>query len=275
LRFIQYLSKKRSTDLFFYEGGKVNDRANPIATSAINHPPWQTVAEVTSLIHDTVDIWRASASQPPQILDQLLQTLSQDEQDRVNRLRFDHHRYRAIASRGILRSILARYLHCDPKTIAFQYGTHGKPRVTASCLANLEFNLSHSEDLIICAIALQPVGIDVEFLKEIPYCDQLINRYFSLQEQAIFNALPIEAKQQAFFQYWTGKEAILKAAGLGIFDLQKIELKPLGKGVQLSSVSGGDQSLAAWHLHSFEPQSNYFASIAIKLPTMQLKYWQW
>lgn len=256
--------------------GKVNDRANLIASLA-NHPQWRTAADLAPVIHSTstVHIWRASASQPPQILDQLLQTLSPDEQDRVIRLQADQHRYRAIASRGILRSILARYLTCNPKAVQFQYGTQGKPRVDASSLPTLEFNLSHSEDLIVCAIALQPIGIDVEFLKEVPYRDQLIQRYFSLQEQSRLNALPTEAKHQAFFKYWTGKEAMLKAAGLGIFDLKKVELNPMTKSAQLFSSPKCDQSLASWHLYSFEPKLNYFASIAIELPIMQLQYWQW
>ncbi|MEX0272325.1 4'-phosphopantetheinyl transferase superfamily protein [Leptolyngbyaceae cyanobacterium UHCC 1019] len=256
------------------EEGKVNDRSNLIATP-VSYPQWKTEADLTSLIHGAVHIWRASTCQSSQILDQLLQTLSSDEQDRIKRLQSNQHRYRAIASRGILRSILAHYLTCNPKTVQFQYGIHGKPGVNHSSLPSLEFNLSHSEDLIVCAIALQSVGIDVEFLREVPYRDQLIKRYFSLQEQSMLNALPAEAKNQAFFEYWTGKEAMLKATGLGIFDLKKVELNSIAKSVQLSSSPGCDQSSAAWHLYSFEPSSNYFASIAIAMPPMQLKYWQW
>jgi len=253
----------------------MNDRALTISTHELSHPQWQAPKDLTQLLPDVVHIWRASACQPPQILDQLLQTLLPDEQDRVGRLRFDHLRCRAIASRGILRSILARYLNCDPQVIKFQYGTQGKPRVDASLLPNLEFNLSHSEDVIVCAIALEPIGIDVEFCREITDCDQLIKRYFSVQEQAMLNALSVEAKQQAFFHYWTGKEAMLKAAGLGIADLKKVELTPVGNRVQLFSIAGCNQFVASWHLHSFEPQPNYLANIVIESPANQLRYWQW
>ena len=253
----------------------MSDRSFTIPTHEISHPQWQTPADLTPLLPDVVHVWRASACQPPQVLDQLMQTLSADEQERVGRLRFDHLRCRAIASRGILRSILARYLNCNPEVIKFQYGTQGKPSVDASSLPNLEFNLSHSEDLIVCAIALQPIGIDVEFFREMTDCDQLIKRYFSMQEQAMLNTLSVEAKQQAFFHYWTGKEAMLKAAGLGIGDLKKVELNPVGKRVQLFSIAGCDQFVASWHLHSFEPQPNYLANIAIESPTNQLRYWQW
>lgn len=252
----------------------MNDRSSPIAPSEISH--WQAAANVTPLIQGAVHVWRASAYQPPQISDQLLQSLSQDEQDRVARLRFDHHRYRAIASRGILRSILARYLNCDPKAVQFQYGIQGKPTLAdASSLPTLQFNLSHSHELVVYAIALQPVGIDVEFFREITGCDRLIKRYFSAQEQALFNSLAADAKQQAFFHYWTSKEAMLKAMGLGISDLKKIQLNPIGQCTQPYPIAGCCQLATSWHLHSFEPEPNYFASIAIELPTMQLKYWQW
>lgn len=253
----------------------MNDRSLTISTCEISQPQWQTPTDLTQVCPDVVHIWRASACQAPQVLDQLLQTLSPDEQDRVGLLRFDYHRCRAIASRGILRSILGRYLKCDPKVIKFQYGTHGKPRVHASSLSNLEFNLSHSEDLIICAIALQPIGIDVEFFREMTHRDQLIKRYFSVKEQAMLNSLSAEVQHQAFFYYWTAKEAMLKAAGLGISDLKNVELNLANNHVQLFSTAGCDQFAASWHLHSFEPQSDYLASIALELPTMQLKYWQW
>jgi 4'-phosphopantetheinyl transferase len=253
----------------------VNDRPTTIATPVISHPQWQAADHLTQLVQGAVHVWRASACQPPQILGQLLKTLAPDEQDRIARLRFDQHRHRAIASRGILRSIVARYLNCDPKIVQFQYGTQGKPMLDTSALPKLEFNLSHSEDLVVCAIALQPIGIDVEFFREITYRDRLIKRYFSTQEQARLNSLPTNAKQQAFFHYWTGKEAMLKAMGCGIADLKKIELNPIGTGIQPFSIAGFEPSSASWQLHSFTPQPNYFASIAIEFPPMPLKYWQW
>lgn len=253
----------------------MNDRALTISADEISQPQWQVPTDLTPVHPDVVHVWRASAYQVPQVLDQLLHTLSKDEQDRVTRLQFDSHQHRAIASRGVLRSILGRYLNCDPKVIEFQYGTHGKPRVNVSSLPNLEFNLSHSEDLIICAIALQPIGIDVEFFREMTHRDQLIKRYFSVQEQATLNALSAEAQHQAFFYYWTAKEAMLKAVGLGISDLKNVEINLDRNRVQLFSTAGCDPMVVSGHLHSFEPQSNYLATIALELPPMQLQYWQW
>lgn len=253
----------------------MSDRSFTIPSHEINHPQWQTAADLTSLVPDGVHVWRASADQLPQVLDQLMQTLSADEQDRVGRLRFAPHRCRAIASRGILRSILAGYLNCNPEIIKFQYGTQGKPRVDASPVASLEFNLSHSKDLIVCAIALQPVGIDVEFFREMTDCDPLIKRYFSVQEQGLLDSLPFEARQRAFFDYWTGKEAILKALGLGLSALKLVELRPVNKRIQPFSIAGCGQSATAWQLHFFEPEPDYIASLAIASSTLQLKYWQW
>jgi len=109
--------------VFVHGEGKVNDLSTTIATHEISHPQWQAATDLTQVLPGVVHVWRATACPSRQILDQLMLTLSEDEQDRVARLRFDHHRSRAIASRGILRSILARYLNCDPETVQFQYGT--------------------------------------------------------------------------------------------------------------------------------------------------------
>jgi phosphopantetheinyl transferase len=48
--------------------------------------------------------------------------------------------------------------------IQFHYGDFGKPDIVDQ---QLQFNLSHSENLRLVAISLQPVGIDPEFVRPI------------------------------------------------------------------------------------------------------------
>jgi 4'-phosphopantetheinyl transferase len=247
-----------------------------IAPAKMSHPNWQTTPDLPQLVQGAVHVWRASVCQATQSLDQLAETLSSTERDQIAQLRFEHHRRRSIASRGILRAILARYLHCDPAALQFEYGTYGKPTIAnLNASLKLEFNLSHSHELILYAIAQQPVGIDLEFVKERTQCDRLIKRYFSIEEQAALNSLSSAAKHHAFCHYWTCKEAVLKAQGLGIFSLKTIQLNPIQESLQPLFGTEFCQVINPWCLYSFEPEPNYLASIAIELPKMQLKYWQW
>lgn len=74
-----------------------------------------------------VHVWRAGLALDAGELERLQKVLSPDEQARARRFCFEKDRQRFIASRGILREILARYLKLDPARLAFSYGRFGKP----------------------------------------------------------------------------------------------------------------------------------------------------
>ncbi|MET3034607.1 4'-phosphopantetheinyl transferase superfamily protein [Chryseobacterium sp. NRRL B-14859] len=75
------------------------------------------------------------------------------------------------------------------------------------------FNISHSKNLVVCAIADFPVGIDVEF------SDTSINyQDFKFQmTPGEFDKINTSADTiHSFFTYWTEKEAVIKAHGDGM-----------------------------------------------------------
>ncbi|RQO39458.1 4-phosphopantetheinyl transferase [Chryseobacterium sp. KBW03] len=78
---------------------------------------------------------------------------------------------------------------------------------------NLHFNISHSKDLVACAIAEYPLGIDVEFNNpKTSYLDftfQMTAHEFQEMDTS-------EDKTASFFTYWTRKEAVIKAHGAGM-----------------------------------------------------------
>lgn len=78
---------------------------------------------------------------------------------------------------------------------------------------DLNFNISHSKNLVVCAIAEFPVGIDVEFFDtSINYLDfefQMTNDEFEKIDRS-------EDRIKSFFRYWTAKEAVIKAHGDGM-----------------------------------------------------------
>ena len=87
---------------------------------------------------------------------------------------------------------------------------------------DIHFNISHSKDLVVCAIADVPVGIDVEFL------EQSVN-YLDFKPQMTpdeFHRIHhSDSKIKSFFTYWTSKEAVLKAHGDGlIIPLESFEI---------------------------------------------------
>lgn len=77
----------------------------------------------------------------------------------------------------------------------------------------LHFNISHSKDLVACAIAEYPLGIDVEFNDpKISYQDYI----FQMTARELLEIQNTEDKIKGFFTYWTRKEAVIKAHGAGM-----------------------------------------------------------
>ena len=167
-----------------------------------------------------VHIWRAQVAQPPWLLDRFWNSLAAEEQTRANRFRFDKDRNQYIASHGILRDVLSRYLTIPAAQIRFAYGERGKPRLAEYQLVHdgpLHFNMSHSANLALYAVAQGGVvGIDLEFIRPLDDFLRIAETFFSPAECAALHNLPETAQLGAFYSCWTRKEAYLKARGDGL-----------------------------------------------------------
>ena len=89
---------------------------------------------------------------------------------------------------------------------------HGKPFLVHH--PEVYFNLSHCKSGIAVVIDFSPVGIDIENFRHSSLA--LINRTMNPAEAEWirYSADPVEA----FTQYWTKKEAVVKLRGTGITD---------------------------------------------------------
>ena len=76
------------------------------------------------------------------------------------------------------------------------------------------FNLSHSGTKVMCVLARNPVGCDIERKEKPPL--ELATEIFSKQEQERLMSLEKEAQRQYFYTIWTGKESYLKMTGEGL-----------------------------------------------------------
>ncbi len=140
--------------------------------------------------------------------------LSADERERARRFHFeiDHDRY--CQGRSQLRTILGYYAQRAPNLIAFRYGTQDKPALVDPF--GLHFNLAHSGNLAVLAVARFALGVDVELPRPGFADDEIAERFFAPREVAELRRLAPEQQEAAFFRCWTRKEAYLKALGGGL-----------------------------------------------------------
>jgi 4'-phosphopantetheinyl transferase len=224
------------------------------------------------LAADQVDVWRVSLAALPD----LKAVLSPNELQRAARFHFAKDSRHFIAARGWLRTLLARYLDTSPASLRFEYGAHGKPALSAGC--DLRFNLSHSRDLALLAVAKKrELGIDVEFMKESTAGPEIAERFFSAAEIAELRSLPPKQQRAAFFAGWTRKESYIKATGTGLFatlDRFTVSLAPNDWRVSLR-VHDNERESARWTLCSLHPGEGYAGALAVEGGGWHLRCFNW
>lgn len=180
-----------------------------------------------------VHVWAVDLREPaPDALAQL----SAEEIERAARFQFERDRRRFVAARAGLRRVLGAYLGCGAREIRFEAEAMGKPRT-----AGIEFNLSHSHELALVAVAGgTAVGVDVEYLRPQPDAVAIARRFFPPAEAAAVGEDP-----GVFFRVWTQREAWLKAEGAGLAGL-------------------GRERPAAWTVLDLEPAAGYVGAVAFQ-----------
>lgn len=193
-----------------------------------------------------------------------LNFLSPDEQVRADRFKFEVHRRRFIAGRSFLRSLLAQYLQTGPMALEFEYCSQGKPALKRS---RLQFNLAHSQHCAVYAVTYdRAVGIDIEAIRPIADLDALVQRFFLPSEYQA-----IQAENSLFFQYWTCKEAFLKATGTGLSKLKELEIE----NAQLKTIPVEARS-RKWYLQQLSVARDFAGAIVVEqdCPSLELKYFR-
>lgn len=225
-------------------------------------------APVLSLGPDEVHVWRAKLdAATPALVGAMTALLSPDETERARKFYFERDRRRFAICRGILRTLLGRYLGAAPAGIAFRYGPNGKPALSLAHAAGprgvaLSFNVAHSDDLALFAIAGGgEIGIDVERIRELPDWEAVAEVSFSPQELARLRACEPAHRRDEFFRAWTRQEAVLKA---------------LGTGLGIATATAG-ACTRGFHVHSLELDPRYAAALAARggaRVSLHIRGWQ-
>jgi 4'-phosphopantetheinyl transferase len=242
-------------------------------------PPWQPAPAALAPIPEEVHVWRVWLDRPAASVDSLAATLAADERERADRFLHADLRRRFVVGRGALRSILSRYLGRPPAAIRFEYGRQGKPALADDRgLSPLGFNLSHSHELALCAVALgREVGVDVERERTVANLSQIAERFFSRSERLALHALPPTDQTRAFFTCWTRKEAYIKARGEGLripldaFDVTLLPDEP----AHLLATRHDPGDVHRWSLRELEPGPGYVGALAVEGESWQIRCWEW
>lgn len=189
--------------------------------------------------------------------DRLAGSLSADEQARASRYRTAALACLYQRGRAALRLVLAYYAGKPPPSLVLEYGEFGKPALRGG---TVHFNVSHSANRAIIAVAASPVGVDLEWTGHPGLSiDELVRVVCSESERDCLRHLSEEARKLAFFQLWTQKEAYCKTLGVG---LQKTLTDiSFGEGVFDAPRRVLDAGAATLHVHPLAGIPQFSASV--------------
>jgi phosphopantetheine--protein transferase-like protein len=161
--------------------------------------------------------------------------------------------------------------------IIIREGERGESFFMIADGAGLDFNVSHSGDLALCAVTrARAVGVDVEAIRPGFATGEVARRFFAPAEVTAFEALPPGERVEAFFACWTCKEAYIKVRGAGIalgLDRFEVSLAP-GRPAALLATHDEPAAAARWRLVALAPGEGYAGALATDGPA-RLACWQW
>lgn len=222
-----------------------------------------------SLSSNHVDVWywNLSGVDCTSYLAEAQAMMSDQEKQRRARIQRPAAKEAFGLSRFFLRTCLSKYSAAQPHEWRFSHNEHGKPVIARPRLETaLHFNLSHTSDCMTLAVATSaPVGVDIENTNRRTSLLQTANRFYSPTEVAVLQSLQPAEQRRRFFEYWTLREAYVKARGLAIAVLFKhlcFEIRDAGD-ITLRPVAALDDQIDRWHFEIIWPSSTHCMAVAI------------
>lgn len=195
--------------------------------------------------------------------------LQSHERERASHFYFEHDRKRDLITRMLIRSVLSRYTGRLPGEIHFTQNIYGKPELAESGGNRhpIRFNLSHTAGLVALALTRnREIGIDVENIRERCAALEIADRFFAPAEVTALEDLPLDARNRRFFDYWTLKEAYIKARGMGLsLDLSKFAFRftePFD--VVIDFADDFDDAGNPWWFWQFEAAPAHIGAICVE-----------
>jgi 4'-phosphopantetheinyl transferase len=239
---------------------------------------WGRINSSYFLPEDEVHVWRTTLDMVPSGLVQLRQILSLGEQERVSRFQFEVDRRRSVIGRGCLRLLLGQVLNLPANELQFEDDVFGKPSLLVEEAFSLEFNVSHSGDMVLIAITRgRAVGVDVEKIRTDLDIESVAAQFFSANEYRVLASLSGPTRYQAFFTCWTRKEAYLKARGVGLsLPLDQFDVSFLpDEEPRLLATRPDPVEASRWKLQTLDLSDDYAAALVAAGSAWKLRCWDW
>ena len=217
----------------------------------------------------SIDLWHFPIAAGEARIGAALALLDAEEREQFRRYEVGRLGAAFAIRRAARRILLAGYAGTEPIALRFRTGEFGKPELDAPA-RSIQFNASHSAGRGVLAVTgAFPLGVDIERLRTLRGT-AIAERALAPAERLELSQLDVEARNDAILRFWTGKEAVLKAAGRGLAlpDLPLIDLsvEVRDSGWTEARLRGRLRHLRGWLVRWTVPATGYVASISAPVP---------
>ena len=143
-------------------------------------------------------------------ISQVLMSLSSKQREYIMNKPHEKRR-QSLTARVLLYKLFQEY-YPGVDLSKFGFNERGKPIIFDN--ENIYLSITHSGDMVGCAISKKPIGIDIEKKRDVSI--KIINRVCTPLEQKYLIENPIN-----FFRVWTAKVAFYKASHKSFSDIIK------------------------------------------------------
>lgn len=188
--------------------------------------------------------------------DELLKLVPESVRRKVLSYRRWQDQQTCLIGKLLTRALLIRQGYSEDCLKRLEVNAYGKPFIDAK----VDFNVSHSGGLVVIALSdTHQVGVDVERNEPFdsnqpPY--EAIDTFLRPEERENLQRIPTS---EAFYEFWTKKESLMKAKGMGLsVDLKDIYID------QDQAVYQSKGKTEAWHYYSLQVPPGYTATLCIQ-----------
>ena len=216
-----------------------------------------------------VSVWLWNNAEFVDQADELTGVLSDQERARRDRQFSRTKGLHWAISRARVRQILAELSGRSADQLQFDDDAYGHLTLRHS---DLSLSISHDGSWTALAVGGGTrLGIDIESIK--PLNREEMDWPLSKRERYDLSQVTDDRLLQAFFRYWTLKEAFIKALGLGVsFPLEDFDMSPFGSKPALLRVVGVPESPSDWSFEAYEIRPDLRLAIAVNTAGRPLNF---
>ncbi|MBY6952134.1 4'-phosphopantetheinyl transferase family protein [Clostridium botulinum] len=156
---------------------------------------------------------------------------------------------------GLINYLYSNWNNCGMEYLSRGKGFYGKPFINN--VDKINFNITHSMNVIGICITKHLVGIDIEYMDKGVDYKNIINSLFNENDRRV-----VAKESDIFFKYWVAKEAYIKLGGNSLNKLLKfLYVKRISNNViEIFDTYNNIYK----RIYIFEPEINYKGGLALQ-----------